>query len=360
MADIIARLTQEFNLKPFQVQNTVKLIDDGNTIPFIARYRKEMTGELNDQVLRELYDRLMYMRNLESRREEVIRLIEEQGKLTEEISAALQKSNSIQEIEDIYRPFKPKRRTRATIAKEKGLEPLAKIIFRQEAVKGSIDDLAKPFIDPEKGVNTVEDALNGAMDIIAEDISDNARFRKAVRETFVRSGVVISKAKKEEDSVYRMYYDFKEPVAKIAKHRVLAINRGEKEEFLQVKISVPDEQIINYLISNTVRKPRSITSEYVEKAARDSYERLIFSSVEREVRNELTEYAEEQAMKVFAANLKNLLLHRLLKTGWYSVLILPTERAARLPSLTTRVKCLIQRLYTLPLRKTRLKKPKRY
>lgn len=308
MADIIARLTQEFNLKPFQVQNTVKLIDDGNTIPFIARYRKEMTGELNDQVLRELYDRLIYMRNLESRREEVIRLIDEQGKLTEEISAAIKKSDSIQEIEDIYRPFRPKRRTRATIAKEKGLEPLAKIIFEQEAVKSSIDDLVKPFINPEKEVNTVEDALNGAMDIIAEDISDNARFRKAIREIFIRSGVIISKAKKDEDSVYRMYYDFKEPVAKIAKHRVLAINRGEKEEFLQIKISVPDEQIINYLISNTVRKPRSITSAYVEKAAQDSYERLIFSSVEREVRNELTEYAEEQAMKVFAANLKNLLL----------------------------------------------------
>ena len=308
MADIISRLIQEFNLKPVQVQNTVKLIDDGNTIPFIARYRKEMTGELNDQVLRELHERLQYLRNLEGRREEVRRLIEEQGKMTEEISAALNKSNSLQEIEDIYRPFKPKRRTRATIAKEKGLEPLAAILFAQEILKGDIEEVVKPFINPEKEVNTVEDALNGAMDIIAEDISDNARFRKAIRDMFIGSGVITSAAKKEEDSVYRMYYDFKEPVAKIAKHRVLAINRGEKEEFLQVKLSVPDEQIVSYLKAGTVKKPRSITAQYVERAAEDSYERLIFSSIEREVRNELTEKAEEQAMKVFASNLKNLLL----------------------------------------------------
>lgn len=307
-ADIVLQLIQEFKLNPFQVQNTVKLIDDGNTIPFIARYRKEMTGELNDQVLRELYERLQYLRNLEARREEVRRLIEEQEKLTSEISEALNRSISLQDIEDIYRPFKPKRRTRATIAKEKGLEPLAQIIFSQEIFKGEIDDIVNPFINAEKEVNTVEDALNGAMDIIAEDISDNAKFRKAVREMFISSGVILCTAKKEEDSVYRMYYDFKEPVSKIARHRVLAINRGEKEEFLQIKISVPEEQIINYLRANTVKKPRSITSVYVEKAAEDSYNRLISSSIEREVRNELTDFAEEQAMKVFAENLKNLLL----------------------------------------------------
>ncbi len=308
MADIIAKLIQEFRLKPFQVQNTVKLIDDGNTIPFIARYRKEMTGELNDQVLRELYERLQYLRNLEARREEVKRLIEEQGKLTQEISSALYKSNSLQEIEDIYRPYRPKRRTRAAIAKERGLEPLAKIILDQEISKGNIEDIAGAFIDPGKEVGTIDDALNGAMDIIAEDISDNAEFRKALRKVFINEGIIISRAKKEEDSVYRMYYDFKEPVSKVARHRVLAINRGEKEEFLQVRISVPDEHIINYLKANTVKKPRSVTSVYVEKAAEDSYNRLIFSSIEREVRNELTESAEEQAVKVFAANLKNLLL----------------------------------------------------
>lgn len=308
MSDVISILIKEFNLKPFQVQNTVKLIDDGNTIPFIARYRKEMTGELNDQVLRELYDRLIYLRNLEARREEVRRLIEEQGKLTEDISAALDKAVTLQEVEDIYRPYKPKRRTRATVAKEKGLEPLAHILFSQELSTGNIDDIAKPFINPDREVNTVQDALNGAMDIIAEDISDNAEFRKAIREMFLRFGMIVSKAKKEEDSVYRMYYDFSEPVLKIAKHRVLAINRGDKEEFLQVKIDVPADKIIDYLKANCVKKPRSVTSEYVEKALEDSYERLIFPSVEREVRSELTETAQEQAMKVFAENLKNLLL----------------------------------------------------
>ncbi len=308
MLDINAKLTSEFNLKPFQVQNTVKLIDDGNTIPFIARYRKEMTGELNDQVLRELYDRLMYLRNLEARREEVLRLIDEQGKLTDEIAASLKKAVALQEIEDIYRPFRPKRRTRATIAKEKGLEPLAVILFAQEIKSGSIEEIAAPFIDAEKSVNTAEDALNGAMDIIAEDVSDNAEYRKAIREMFYKLGTIVTKAKKEEDSVYRMYYDFSEPVAKIANHRVLAINRGEKEEFLQVKIDVPSERVTGYLKSNCVKKARSITSEYVERAIDDSYNRLIFPSVEREVRNELTEEAQEQAMKVFSANLKNLLL----------------------------------------------------
>lgn len=308
MADIIAQLIKEFNLKPFQVENTVKLVDDGNTIPFIARYRKEMTGELNDQVLRELHERLVYLRNLESRREEVYRLIEEQGKMTDEIRNALGKASSLTEIDDIYRPFRPKRRTRATIAKERGLEPLACMIYLQQPLKNTIEELAKPFINPEKDVNSIEDALNGAMDIIAEDISDNASYRKAVRDMFFKDGILVAKARKEEDSVYRMYYDFKEPVARIAKHRVLAINRGEKEEFLQVSIEVPEEQIVGYLKSRVTRKPVSAVTQYVERAAEDSWQRLISPSVEREVRNELTEMAEEQAMKVFAENLKNLLL----------------------------------------------------
>ncbi len=308
MADIIGQLTKEFNLKLFQVQNTVKLIDEGNTIPFIARYRKEVTGELNDQVLRELYERLVYLRNLEARREEVKRLIDEQGKLTDELANAIAKANTVQEIDDIYRPFRPKRRTRATVAKEKGLEPLADIIFEQKIMDKSIENIVRPFIDAEKEVNTVDDALNGAMDIIAENISDNAVFRKSIRDIFFQSGTIISQAKKEEESVYKMYYDFKEPVQKIANHRVLAINRGEKDEFLQVKISVPEELPINYLKTHTVKKTKSVTSVYVEKAVEDSYSRLIFPSIEREVRNELTDHAEEQAMKVFAANLKNLLL----------------------------------------------------
>jgi uncharacterized protein len=308
MDAIVQRLQKEFNLKTFQAENTVKLIDDGNTIPFIARYRKEMTGELNDQTLRELYDRLMYLRSLEARKEEVKRLIEEQGKLTDEIAENIAKSETLQEIEDIYRPFRPKRRTRATVAKEKGLEPLAEILLAQNIYQGDVESLAQPYVDPEKEVNTVEDALNGAMDIIAEIISDNAEYRKAIRNMTFRNGILVSKAAKEEDSVYNMYYDFKEPVAKIAKHRVLAIDRGEKEGYLTVSIDISEEEIIKYLLKETTPEKRSITTEYVERAVEDAYKRLIEPSIEREIRNELTEAAQEQAIKVFAANLKNLLL----------------------------------------------------
>lgn len=308
MADIIKQLLNEFKLKEFQVTNTVRLIDDGNTIPFIARYRKEMTGELNDQVLRELYERLTYLRNLEARREEIKRLINEQGKLTDELTLAIDRAVSMQELDDIYRPYRPKRRTRATIAREKGLEPFARILYEQNIFSGNIESIAAPFINSEKEVNTVEDALNGAMDIIAEEISDNAEFRKSIRDMVFRQGILISKASKEEDSVYRMYYDFKEPVARIARHRVLAINRGEKEEYLTVNIEAPDDRIKAWLKGKTAAKKRSITTEYVERAADDSYNRLIFHSIEREIRNELTDSAGEQAIKVFAANLKGLLL----------------------------------------------------
>jgi uncharacterized protein len=308
MADIIGQLIQEFRLKPSQVQNTVKLVDEGCTIPFIARYRKEMTGELNDQVLRELCDRLVYLRNLEAKREDVRRLIEEQGKMTDEVSAALNKAVTVQEIDDIYRPFRPKRRTRATIAREKGLEPLARIVYAQEIMKGRLEELAAPFINQEKSVNNIDDAFNGAMDIIAEEISDNADFRKNLRDMFFKHGTLVSKALKEEDSVYRMYYDFREPLSRIAKHRILAVNRGEKEEFLQVSLEVPEELMISYLIARNVKRPPSITSGLVEKAAEDSFNRLMSPSLENEVRNELTELSGEQAMKVFAENLRNLLL----------------------------------------------------
>ncbi len=308
MADIVAQLIREFGLKPYQVQNTIKLIDEGCTIPFIARYRKEQTGELNDQVLRELNDRLVYLRNLESRKEEVRRLIEEQGKLTDEISSALDACASMQEVEDVYRPFRPKRKTRASIAREKGLEPLAEMIFGQDIMQGDIYETAQRFVDPEKGVSSADEALAGAMDIIAENISDDAEIRKNVRKLFFKHGILVTKAAKEEDSVYRMYYDFREPISRIAKHRVLAVNRGEKEGFLQVKIEVPEELIIEYLLSKTVKKKKSVTSEYVEKAVEDSFRRLILPSVENEVRNELTELAGEQAIKVFAENLRNLLL----------------------------------------------------
>lgn len=308
MADITAKLIHEFKLKPLQVENTLKLIDDGCTVPFIARYRKEMTGELDDQVLRELSERLGYLRNLSQRADEVRKLIGEQGKLTDEISAILEKASTLQEIEDIYRPFKPKRRTRAMIAREKGLEPLAEVLMLQDAAGTHIEEIAAPYINAEKGVHSFEDALSGAMDIIAEDISDDAGYRKAIREMFFTYGTVESKGKKEEDSVYRMYCDFKEPASKVAPHRILAINRGENEEFLQVSVSVPDERITGYLKSNLVKRPPAVTSEYVERALEDSYSRLIYPSIEREVRNELTEKAEEQAIKVFSENLRNLLL----------------------------------------------------
>lgn len=308
MADIAVQLMQEFNLKPFQVQNTIKLIDEGCTIPFIARYRKEQTGELNDQVLRELHERLVYLRNLDSRREDVRRLIDEQGKLTSEISSALDKCRSLQEIEDIYRPFKPKRRTRASMAREKGLDGLAEILFAQDIKSGNIADIAGKFVNAEKGVNDVDEALAGAMDIIAEEVSDNAANRRIVRDLFYRHGMIVSKALKEEDSVYRMYYDFREPVAKVAKHRILAINRGEKEEFLKVSIEVPEEQVLASLKARTLKRDSSVTTEYVERAVEDSYKRLIAPSIENEVRSELTEAAEEQAMKVFAENLRNLLM----------------------------------------------------
>ncbi len=306
--NIISQLAQEFNIKTNQVENTVKLIDEGNTIPFIARYRKEVTGELNDQVLRELHERLVYLRNFEQRRNDIKRLIEEQGKLSDEIVISLSKATSLQEIEDIYRPFKQKKKTRATVAKAKGLEPLATIIYMQTETKKSAEELAQPFIDVEKEVNTVEEALNGAMDIIAEIISDNAEHRKEIRTIFFGRGTVISKAKKEEDSVYAMYYDYKEPVNKMVSHRVLAINRGEKEEFLKVAIDVPEQMIYDYLKKNIIKTPVSTTSCYVDKAIEDSYKRLIQPSIEREIRNELTNMAEEQAMKVFKENLKNLLL----------------------------------------------------
>ena len=308
MTDITAQLIQQFKLKPFQVQNTIKLIDEGCTIPFIARYRKELTGELDDQVLRELYERLVYLRGLEERRETVRRLIEEQGKMTPELSQSLDKCESLQEIEDIYRPFKPKRRTRASIAREKGLEPLARILLEQELMQGNINEIAAEYVNPEKGVENMDGALSGAMDIIAEEISDNAEIRKAVRELFFKHGILVSSAVKEEDSVYRLYYDFKEPISRIAKHRILAVNRGEKEGFLETDIEVPEELISTYIKAKVVKKKRSITSEYVERAVDDSFKRLIQPSIENEVRNEMTELAGEQAMKVFAENLRNLLL----------------------------------------------------
>ncbi len=300
------KLMKELSLKAFQVENAIKLIDEGNTIPFIARYRKEATGEMSDEQLRDFFERLTYLRNLEKRKEEVIRLIDEQGKLTDELKSNIEKSETMTEVEDLYRPYKQKKRTRATIAKEKGLEPLALVIFEQKERK-DINEFAKEFINSEKGVETTEDAINGAMDIIAEMISDVAEYRKAIRKIIYSVGLITSKMAKDEKSVYEMYYDYSEAVAKIPSHRILAINRGEKEEFLKVKIDGTDEEILSYLKKEVI-KENSPYMHILSTTVEDAYKRLIKPSVETEVRNELTEKAEEQAIKVFGQNAKKLLL----------------------------------------------------
>lgn len=305
--DILNELQQEFQLKKEQVENTVRLIDEGNTIPFIARYRKELTGSLDDQVLRKLYDRLIYLRNLEQRKEQVKKSIEEQGKLTDEILQSINKANTITEIDDIYRPFRPKRRTRATIAKEKGLEPLAICIWEQN-INEPVQNIASNFIDAEKQINTVEDAINGAMDIIAEMISDNADYRKLIRKLTFDKGILESKAVDEAiNSVYEMYYNFNEAVKKIASHRILAINRGENEKVLNVKIEAPVLEIINKLQADIIRQNPN-TSQILIDVIDDSYKRLIAPSIERDIRNEITEKAEEGAIKVFGQNLNQLLM----------------------------------------------------
>lgn len=305
--DILKILADEFKIRLNQVENTVKLIDEGNTIPFIARYRKEMTGSLDDVVLRELNDRLAYLRNLEDKREQVRNLIAEQEKLTDEINAALDKAVTVTEIDDIYRPFRPKRRTRATIAKEKGLEPFANEIMMQ-LTKEPVDKIALKYLNEEKEVNTVEDAVNGAKDIIAEMISDDADYRALIRKLTHNEGFIASKAIDEEiESVYEMYYDYSEPVKKIAGHRVLAVNRGEKEKVLNVKLEAPVENILKTLEKKIIRD-NIYTNEVIKEAIEDSYKRLIAPAVEREIRNDITEKAEESAIKVFGENLKQLLL----------------------------------------------------
>ena len=311
MDNIANKLVEEFKLKPFQVENAIKLIDEGNTIPFIARYRKEATGELSDEQLRDLFERLTYLRNLEKRKEEVIRLIDEQGKLTEKLQSTIVSALTMTEVEDLYRPYKQKKKTRATIAKAKGLEPLANIIFEQKD-KRDIDEIAKEFIDEEKDVKTVEEAINGAKDIIAEMISDVAEFRKNIRKIIYDKGVIATKASKDEKSVYEMYYDYNEAVRKIPSHRVLAINRGEKEDFLKVKIEETDDAILDYLNGKNL-VPDGSYKEIMLETIEDAYKRLIKPSVENEVRNELTDMAEEQAIKVFGQNAKKLLLQAPLK-----------------------------------------------
>lgn len=306
--DIIAKLAEELSIRRQQAEAAVKLIDEGNTIPFISRYRKEVTGALNDEVLRNLFERLNYLRNLEEKKEQVLSSIEEQGKLTEELKEQILAAETLVVVEDLYRPYRPKRRTRATIAKEKGLEPLANIILLQITGK-TIEEEAEVFLNEEKEVNTIADAIAGARDIIAESISDEAHYRKYIRDLTMKKGKITSAAKDPEaESVYEMYYDFEEGLAKLAGHRILALNRGEGEKILTVKIEAPTEDIQRYLEKKIIVKDNPNTSRILKEAAEDSYKRLIGPAIEREIRNELTEKAEDGAIKVFGKNLEQLLM----------------------------------------------------
>ncbi len=307
--DFVAELSEQFNLKAWQLENVIKLLDEGNTIPFIARYRKEAHGSLDDQMLREISERLEYLRGLESRREEVKNLIIGLEKMTDEINAAIDNAKTLAEIEDIYRPFRPKRKTRASIAKEKGLENLANTIFEQDENSEDPLVLAQAYVDAEKDVNTPEEAVAGAMDIIAENISDDASIRKRIRVVAMANSLLVSKASDENtDSVYAQYYDFKEPTAKIAGHRVLAVDRGEKEGFLKVSIDFDIAKAQHIIYSTVLKNGNSLCTETVRKAADDAYTRLIFPSIEREIRSELTQKACDSAIKVFSVNLRQLLM----------------------------------------------------
>ena len=306
--DIIKTLAEELKIGRGQVEATVKLIDEGNTIPFIARYRKEMTGSLNDEVLRDLDERLRYLRNLEDRKEQVIASIRDQEKLTPELEQQIRAAATLVAVEDLYRPYKPKRRTRATIAKEKGLEPLADLILMQMA-KEPLEKAAAPYISQEKGVETAEEAISGARDILAERVSDNAQYRTYIRNATMREGMLQSTAKDEKaQTVYETYYNYEEPIRKAAGHRVLALNRGENEKALVVKVTAPEETILRYLEKQVIVRENPYTTPALKAVVQDSYERLIAPSIEREVRNELTEKAEEGAIKVFGKNLEQLLM----------------------------------------------------
>ena len=306
--DIIKKIASELEVQTWQAEAAVKLIDEGNTIPFIARYRKEATGTLDDEQLRKLYERLVYLRNLEDKKQQVLASIEEQGKLTEELRKQILEAQTQVLVEDLYRPYRPKRRTRATIAKEKGLEGLANIILLQMTRK-TLEEEASVYLSEEKDVLTVQDAINGAKDIIAESISDEAAYRTRIREMTEKEGVLTAEAKDEKaESVYEMYYHFQEPVSKLAGHRVLALNRGEKEKFLTVKIEAPEERILRYLEKQIIKKDNPNTTEVLKAVIEDSYKRLIAPAIEREIRNAQTEKAEEGAITVFGKNLQQLLM----------------------------------------------------
>ena len=307
--DILKALVDEFKLNPNHVKNVVGMLDEGNTIPFIARYRKEQTGEMKDIVLRDLFNRLTYLRNLEAKKEEVIRLIDEQGKLTEELRTEIRNSITLQRVDDLYRPYRQKRRTRATIAKEKGLEELANIIMKQKIEENDFNRVLSTFVKKEKGVLNEEEAIAGAKDIIAENISDDPNYRAKIKKIAKDKGLVVVEAvDKNEKTVYEMYYEYKESIKSIANHRVLAINRGEKEKKLKVSLHISNEEIISLLKTNIITDPKCITAQYIDSAIEDGYKRLLFPSIEREIRNNLTEVAEEDAIKVFSLNLQPLLM----------------------------------------------------
>ena len=307
--DMIQLVAEELNLKALQVKNTIELLDTGNTVPFIARYRKEVTGSLDENQIRAIQERMQYLRALEARKETILKSIEEQGKLTPELKEKILKATKLQEVEDLYLPYKPKKRTRATVAKEKGLEPLAEMILKQEIVEGHPEELAIQFVNEEKEVRTVEEALQGAMDIVAEVISDDAEVRKQIREATFKTGLLESAVKHaEERTPYEMYYEYSEPVASIPPHRILAINRGENEGVLKVTIEVDNNKMIGLIEALYIKNDRSIFTDYLRKAISDSFTRLIFPSIQREVRSTLTEKADEHAINVFAENLRNLLL----------------------------------------------------
>lgn len=311
MVNIEERLVKELGITLKQVQNVIKLLDEGNTVPFISRYRKEQTGGLSDDVLRKFFERLTYLRNLKERKEDVLRLIDEQGKLNDDIVKALEKADTLTEVEDIYRPYKQKKRTRATIALEKGLKPLADLIL-EGTFKGDIKEEASKYIDEQKKVLTTDEAINGALDIVAEVISDDAGFRKWIRELVMREGKIESKGSSEEPTPFEMYYEYSEDVNKIPAHRILAINRGEKEKVLSVKIVANEEKIITYL-QNRLLKNNEVTDEYLKLAIKDSLKRLIYPSIEREIRSELTDKGEEGAILIFKENLKALLMQAPIK-----------------------------------------------
>ena len=303
-----ALLAAEFGQKQNHVENVINLLDEGNTVPFIARYRKEMHGTMDDQLIRSIADRLTYLRNLDKRKEEVLHSIEEQGKLTDDLKLAIDNAETQAALEDLYRPYKQKRRTRATIAKEKGLEPLADLLFAQDLREGTLEEIALPFVDEEKGIASAEEALSGASDIIAERISDDAEIRRLLKDLIHKSGFLVSKSTTEEDTVYRLYYDYSEAVAKVPSHRILAINRGEAEKILKVSLELDEDAALAIIRNHSVSKEESISSQFVAAAGEDAYRRLIEPSVEREIRSELTDMASEQAIRMFGLNLKPLLM----------------------------------------------------